>query len=98
VKAGQVGQNGQVDLECGVETAQRFEPTDEVVYSETPSGMTVTRAHVGPYAGLGASHRAVTEWSRNNGHRLTGICWEIYGDYTEASAQLRTEIFYQVRP
>ncbi len=109
MKAGHVRQNGQnvmvyrsredgrVDIECGIEAAQRFEAVGGVRYSETPTGRAVTRAHIGPYEELGTSHRAVVEWSRANGYRLTGTRWEIYGDWHEDPRQPRTDIFYLVR-
>ena len=109
VKAGRVRQTGQnvmvyrprdnrlVDIECGVETDARFEPVGEVVYSETPSGLAVTTAHMGPYEQLGMSHNAVAEWSRQNGYRITGTCWEIYGDWSDDPAKLRTDIFHLAR-
>jgi effector-binding domain-containing protein len=109
VKAGHVRQNGQnvmvyhsredgrVDIECGVETEARFEPVGEVVYCETPSGTTVTTAHIGPYQELGTSHNAVVRWSRVNGYQLTGTCWEVYGDWNNDPAKLRTDIFHLVR-
>jgi effector-binding domain-containing protein len=110
VKAGHVRQNGQnvmvyhpredghVDIECGVETEGRFDPVGEVVYSETPSGTTLTTAHIGPYEELGASHAAVRQWSRKNGYQLSGTCWEVYGDWNRDATKLRTDIFYLVRP
>src|SRR5580692_1219725 len=64
VKAGQVRQNGQnvmvyrpredgrIDIECGIETGDRFDRVGEVVYRETPSGMAVTTTHIGPYEEL----------------------------------------------
>lgn len=90
-------QDGKVDIECGIETAGKFEPIGEVVYCETPSGMTATVAHIGPYQQLGVSHDAIGDWSRQNGHHLTGICWEIYGDWNENPAELRTDIFHLLR-
>src|ERR1700740_3196380 len=68
VKAGHFRQNGhnvmvyrprpdgQVDIECGIETDGSFEAAGEVVFSQTPAGMTVTTAHIGPYDRLGVSH------------------------------------------
>jgi len=106
VKAGKVRQSGhnvmvyhpredgQVAIECGIETATEFERFGEVVYCETPSGMAVTTAHIGPYEQLGMSYNAITDWSRKNGHRLTGTCWEIYGDWSDDPATLRTDIFH----
>jgi effector-binding domain-containing protein len=109
VKAGHIRQNGQnvmvyrpradgvADIECGIEIAAKFESVGEVVYSETPPGAAVTVTHVGPYHQLGSSHKAITEWSRQNGHPLTGVCWEIYGDWEEDPAKLRTDLFHLVR-
>jgi effector-binding domain-containing protein len=110
VRAGQVRQNGhsvmvyrtredgRVNIECGIETEGRFEPIGEVVYSETPPGMAVTAAHIGPYEKLGTSYAALKEWSSRNGYQLAGTCWEVYGDWHEDPAKLRTDIFYLVRP
>ena len=61
------------------------------------SGAALTATHVGPYQNLGRTHRAIVAWSRENGHPLTGVCWEIYGDWDPDPAQLRTELFHQVR-
>jgi effector-binding domain-containing protein len=89
--------DGRTDIECGIEIEGRFDPVGEVVYRETPEGMAATTAHIGPYGELGKSHRAVVEWCRANGHQLAGICWEIYGDWNEDQAQLRTDIFHLLR-
>jgi effector-binding domain-containing protein len=53
--------------------------------------------NVGPYAQLGESHAAIAAWSRQNGHRLTGICWEIYGDWSDDPSKLRTDLFHLLR-
>jgi effector-binding domain-containing protein len=109
VKAGKVRQSGQnvmvyhpredgrVDIECGVETATEFERIGDVVYCETPSGLAVTTAHIGPYEQLRMSYDAIADWSRKNGHRLIGTCWEIYGDWSDDPATLRTDIFHLLR-
>ena len=89
--------DGQVDIECGIETRARFEPIGEVVYRETPSGLAVTTAHLGSYEQLGRSYRAAKEWSRQNGYRLKGTVWEVYGDWDDDPANLRTDIFLLVR-
>jgi hypothetical protein len=65
VKAGKVRQSGhnvmvyhphgdgRVDIECGVETAAECEPISDIVYCETPSGLAVTTAHIGPMSSCG---------------------------------------------
>lgn len=107
-KAGHVRQNGHnvmvyhrradghVDIECGFEAAAAFEPVGEVFYCETPTGLAVTATHIGPYQQLGVTHEAIVNWSRNNGYRVTGTCWEIYGDWDADAAKLRTDVFHLV--
>ncbi|HUA62931.1 MAG TPA: GyrI-like domain-containing protein [Verrucomicrobiae bacterium] len=89
--------DGQVDIECGVETDGPFDAAGDVVYSQTPAGRAVTVVHIGPYSLLGKSHGAIAEWSRAHGHMLDGTCWEIYGDWEEDPARLRTDIFHLTR-
>jgi len=110
VNAGKIKQNGQnvmvyrprggdsVEIECGVQVATKFESIGEVVYSEIPGGTAATLVHIGPYGQLKASHLAVIEWSRKNGHRLAGVSWEIYGDWDDDSTKLRTDIFHLLEP
>jgi effector-binding domain-containing protein len=86
--------DGQVDIECGIEVAAKFEPYGEVVWCQTPEGLAVTAAQIGPYQELGASHRAIVDWCRKRGHKLTGTCWEIYGDSENDPAKLRTNLFH----
>lgn len=109
VKAGHVRKNGKnvmvyyprpdgrVDIACGVEIGEPFEPVGEVVACETPSGLAVTTTHIGPYRELSASHAALVEWMHKNGHHSTGICWEVYGHWTDDVTQLRTDLFHLVR-
>jgi effector-binding domain-containing protein len=104
VKAGRIKQSGHnvmvyrprgdglVDIECGIETAASFDPVGEVVYSQTPSGIAVSMTHVGLYDKLRVSYDAMTAWSRANNHRLSGVCWEIYGDWEDDPAKLRTDL------
>ncbi|HEV3331902.1 MAG TPA: hypothetical protein VG096_13015 [Bryobacteraceae bacterium] len=106
VRAGKVQQSGQnvmvyypredglVDIVCGIEVATKFDGWGEVLYCETPGGLAATTAHIGAYQELGVSHRAIVEWSHTNGHHLTGTCWEIYGDWNEDPAKLRTDLFH----
>lgn len=89
--------DGSADIECGVEITGPFEPIGEVVYSETPSGFAVTKTHVGPYDQLGVSYETLARWSLDGGHNLSEISWEIYGDWEDDPAKLRTDIFRLVR-
>jgi effector-binding domain-containing protein len=106
VRAGQIQQaghnvmvyrnrpDGLVDIDCGIDTAGPFDSVGEIVYSTTPTGPAVTATHIGPYHLLGNTHSAIVSWAKQNGHRLAPVCWEIYGDWHEDPAQLRTDIFH----
>jgi effector-binding domain-containing protein len=86
--------DGLVDIDCGVEVATKFDGLGEVVYCETAAGLAVATTHIDPYGQLGVGHKAIRDWSRDNGHRLTATCWEIYGDWNEDPAKLSTELFH----
>jgi effector-binding domain-containing protein len=84
----------QINLECGVEVAQPFEGTDQVVCSQTPAGLVATAAHWGPYDRLGDAHRAIGRWCAAHGHTPAGPNWEVYGHWDDDPAKLRTDVYY----
>jgi effector-binding domain-containing protein len=55
-----------------------------------------TATHRGDYAGLGRTHDAVTRWCREQGHRLTGVRWEVYGPHHEDPAEVWVEVSWQL--
>lgn len=94
--------NGAIDVEVGVEVPGPFDAEGDVVPSSTPSGLTASTVHFGPYQGLSVAHQAVLSWCEANGHRLVGPSWEIYGhwqpDWDTDPSRIRTDIFYRVAP
>lgn len=88
---------GQGSVEVGVQVVRRFEATDEVICSATPSGTVARTAHIGPYNQLGAAHDAVREWCRENGREIAPPFWEIYGDWEEDPAKLRNDVLYLLK-
>jgi len=87
-------EGAEVSVEVGVQVVRKFEPTDLVVCSRTPQGTVATTTHVGPYSELGAAHRAVQTWCKDNRRSLAGISWEIYGDWDDDPTKLRTDVLY----
>jgi effector-binding domain-containing protein len=89
-----------IRLEVGVEAQGPFVEANSVVRSATPSGRVATVTHVGPYHRLGVAHTAVQQWCAENGHRLAGPSWEIYGhwepEWNDNPALIRTDVFYQI--
>jgi effector-binding domain-containing protein len=86
------------NVEVGVEVTGSFTGGGNVVSSSLPAGQAVTAiARGAPSAeGLARAHAAVKEWSAANGHKLTGVRWEIYGHWLEDQdpAQYETEVYW----
>ena len=80
---------GEFDIECGVQVETGGN-------SATPAGLVATTAHFGPYDRMGAAHEAIHQWVRENGRKIAGPSWEVYGHWSDDPAKLRTDIFYVI--
>jgi effector-binding domain-containing protein len=85
---------GVVDAEFGVGAIEPFTSVGPLIYSQLPSGEAATATHWGDYAKLGDAHDAVVSWCRENGRKLSGTSWEVYGHWTGNPADQRTDVFY----
>jgi effector-binding domain-containing protein len=85
-----------INMEIGVQVPRAFESDSEVRPSASPAGPALFTRHIGPYGELGAAHSAVQRWAREQGVRLNGVCWEVYGDWAEDPAKLETDVFYLI--
>lgn len=103
VRAGGVSQDGHnvmlyrddvPNVEVGVQVSGPFEPTGRVIPSVLPAGEVASTVHRGAYDGLDEAHVALRAWCGSHGHKLTGVRWEIYGDWREDPAELETEVCY----
>ena len=85
-------------VEAGAEVSAPFAGNDRVLNSQLPAGKVATTTHLGPYGRLGAAHSAIKAWAAEHGHRLSGICWEIYGHWDKRwnsdPAQIHTDVFH----
>ena len=79
-------------VEVGVQVAAPFESNGRVVQSILPAGTVATAINRGPYEGLEQTHRAIHEWCATEGHRLTGVRWEIYGDPSTDTGEVEVEV------
>ena len=63
-----------------------------------PAGDALTATHVGPYANLNQSHKALWDYAEQQGLTKAMPVWEIYVDdpTTVSEAELRTEIFRKI--
>jgi len=82
----------QVDF--GVEVSRPFEPSGEITIARTPAGKVASAIHRGPYDRMRETHEGIHSWAAANKLTFAGQSWEIYGDWTDDSAKLETEIMY----
>lgn len=91
---------GRVVLGCGFQVAGPFEPPagSEVVCEAVSAGRAARAVHVGPYQELRRAWEPLLAWIEAQGLSSSGVQWELYGDWEEDPARLRTEVFVQVSP
>ena len=78
---------GEFEIECGVQVESGGN-------SSTPAGPIATTVYMGPYDQMSPAHEAIHQWVRENGRKLAGPSWEVYGHWYDDPAKLRTDIFY----
>lgn len=83
-----------MDVDFGVQVTRSFAPSGEVFSTETPAGRVASALHIGPYDRLGDTHEAIHAWAAANHATFAGKSWEIYGDWTEDTATLETQVEY----
>lgn len=79
--------NSEFEIECGVQVKNGGN-------SSTPAGTVATATHFGPYDRLVDTHGAIHKWIQENGRKIAGPSWEVYGHWTEDTSKLRTDVFY----
>jgi effector-binding domain-containing protein len=84
---------GVGELEIGVEVPNGFDETAEVRRSATPAGDAVSATHWGEYSAMRPAYDAIQSWCDAHGRRGTGVSWEVYGDWADDPADLRTDIY-----
>ena len=85
------GADGEMDIECGVQMSDQMQTPAN---SAMPAGEAVTVVYFGPYERMRGAHEAIHQWARDNGRKLAGPSWEVYGHWSDDPAKLRTDIFY----
>jgi len=81
-------------VEVGVLVGAPFSQHGRVTPSHLPGGRAATTLHRGDYTGLGAAHDAVHRFAEENGLKLAGPSWEIYGHGTPDPRDIEIAILY----
>jgi effector-binding domain-containing protein len=85
--------DGEFAIDAGVEIGPEFAPTGEVRRTATPAGEVATVAYFGEYSQMARGYTALDRWCADHGRRRAGVSWEVYGDWNDDSAKLRTDIY-----
>ena len=88
--------DGDLTVEFCVGSLHAFDAIGAVEPIEMPTGSAATTIHWGDYGALNAAHRAVLAWCRENGRRLTGLSWEVYGHWNDDPARVRTDVYHAI--
>ncbi len=85
-------------IEVGVQVTAPFTDGGGLISSATPGGWAATVAHMGPYEQLGQAYQALDQWCAANHRTQAGPFWEVYGDWSDDPAQLRTDVYLLLVP
>jgi hypothetical protein len=85
-------------MDVGVEVPHGFTPAGELKAVRTPAGEVAAAGHFGDYSELSAAYKSLESWRLNAGRQFAGVSWEVYGDWTENPDELRTDVYFLLRP
>jgi len=86
------GDAGAFTIDAGVEVFSGFAESGPVRRVATPAGEVAVTAHFGEYSALGGAYAAQDQWCAASGRHSAGVNWEVYGDWDENPARLRTDV------
>jgi effector-binding domain-containing protein len=88
----------ELTVDFCVGTTASFDPVGAVLPLETPSGVAAMVTHHGDYGRLNEANAAILAWCRANNRKCAGPSWEVYGHWHANPAELRTDVYYLLRP
>jgi len=91
-------EDGLLTVDVGVEVPAGFAADGDVRPAATPSGEVAATAHFGDYARLGDAYTALEQWCASHGRRPAGVNWEVYGDWDDDPAKVRTDVHFLLEP
>jgi catechol 2,3-dioxygenase-like lactoylglutathione lyase family enzyme len=88
----------ELTVEFCVGVTAPFAAVGVVLPLETPHGVAAMTTHRGDYGRLSEANAAIVEWCRANNRLRAGPSWEVYGHWHPDVSQLRTDVYYLLRP
>jgi effector-binding domain-containing protein len=92
------GDETSLEVLIGVEVFGDFDERGDVRRASTPAGEAVTTAHFGDYSEMASGYAALERWCAEHARQQTGVSWEVYGDWSDDPAQVRTDLYWLLEP
>jgi len=88
-----------LDVEIGFPVSRKLPGKGDIQVGEIPGGKVATCLHVGPYSEIEPAYTALSEWTIENGHEVTGVAYEVYLNDPEETPpeELQTQIVFPLR-
>jgi len=83
-------------MRVGFPVKAQFASTDEVECLAFSPGKAAHITHRGEYSGIPGAYEKLHAWREEQKLKLTGLSWEVYGDWSDDPAKVRTEIYLQL--
>ena len=83
-----------LQLAAGVQVFEPFHSSGVVQPLSTPAGEVATTAHWGDYSQMHGAYAALERWCAANHRKVAGVTWEVYGDWHDDPAQVRTNVYF----
>ncbi|MDE2851500.1 MAG: GyrI-like domain-containing protein [Acidobacteriota bacterium] len=84
----------RMEVDVAVRVPASTGAADGLVRSATPAGRCAHAVLYGDYSGIPGVHQAIHRWCAEQNLVLAGPCWEVYGDWHEDPAKLRTDMYH----
>ena len=85
-----------VRVQAGFPVSGHFADTDLVKCFELAAGRAAHATHVGSYAHMHVTYKALTEWCSRESIPLCGQSWEVYGDWHDDISKVTTDIYLRL--
>lgn len=83
-------------MRVGVPVSEAFTDTEAVGCVQLDVARAAHTVHRGEYAGLLEAHRALRRWASAQTLTTGPLSWEVYGDWSDDPARLRTDVFIEL--
>jgi effector-binding domain-containing protein len=86
----------ELRVQVGFPISGHFADTDQVKCVELAAGRAAHATHVGSYAELHLTYKALTKWCIQESVPVSGQSWEVYGDWHDDPSRLTTDIYLRL--